>query len=286
MDFKHRTMWVLGATLGTGLLQPVVVCSQGLDPTGLSEQVERLHAGQETLRKQLQSLQGQLQEIRSLLQARPSEPAAAPQPSLPAELMTADAPFMGSPDAPLTIVEFSDFQCHFCARHWRQTYGQLDREYISLGKVRYVFRHFPLESIHAQALKAGEAAECAAAQGKFWEMHDRLFANQQALMPADLVEHAEALSLDETRFAACLAGEMTARVRADLAIGRQAGVTATPHFFVGVTIPGGKIKVVHKVSGAMPFATFKSTIERLLANPDAWRASGGSPQGVNNENKE
>ena len=142
MDFKHRTMWVLGATLGTGLLQPVVVCSQGLDPTGLSEQVERLHAGQETLRKQLQSLQGQLQEIRSLLQARPSEPAAAPQPSLPAELMTADAPFMGSPDAPLTIVEFSDFQCHFCARHWRQTYGQLDREYISLGKVRYVFRHF------------------------------------------------------------------------------------------------------------------------------------------------
>ena len=163
-------------------------------------------------------------------------------------------------------VEFSDFQCPFCQRHWQQTYGQLDRDYIATGKVRYVFRHFPLERIHPQALKAGEAAECAAAQGKFWEMHDRLFLNQQALMPADLVKHAEALGLDETQFTSCLDGQMTARVRADLAMGAQAGVTATPNFFVGVTIPGGKIKVLQKLSGALPFATFKSTFDGLLAS--------------------
>ena len=171
------------------------IAAQEPDLTGLPAQVEKLNAGQEALRKELQAMQRQLQQITSLLKARPAQPAAAPQPPLPAELVTDGAPFKGSPDAPLTIVEFSDFQCPFCRRHWQQTYGQLDRDYISTGKVRYVFRHFPLERIHPQALKASEATECAAAQGKFWEMHDRLFANQQALMPADLVKHAQALGL-------------------------------------------------------------------------------------------
>lgn len=212
-------------------------------------------------------MQQQLQEITKLLQARPAQPAVAPQPPLPAELVTDGAPFKGSANAPLTIVEFSDFQCPFCGRHFQQTYGQLDKEYISTGKVRYVFRHFPLERIHPQAFKAGEAAECATAQGKFWEMHDRLFANQQALMPADLLKHAQALGLDEARFTTCLAGQMTARVRADLALGAQAGVTATPNFFLGVPMPGGKIKVLRKLNGAVPFATFKSAIDALLANP-------------------
>ena len=269
MNVTHRTVWTLAAALGVGLLQPVAVRAQGPDLTGLPEQVEKLNAGQEALRKQLQTMQRQLQEIRSLLQARPAQPAAALQAPLPAELLTDGAPFKGAPDAPLTIVEFSDFQCPFCRRHWQQTYGQLDRDYISTGKVRYVFRHFPLERIHPQALKASEAAECAAAQCKFWEMHDRLFANQQALMPADLAKHAQAIGLDETRFAACLAGQMTARVRADLAMGTQAGVRATPNFFVGTTMPGGKIKVIRKLNGALPYARFKTTIDGLLASEAA-----------------
>ena len=267
MNFTRRTVWVLAAALGAGLFQPMSVRGQEPDLADLTEQVEKLNAGQEALRKELQAMQRQLQEITSLLKARPAQPAAAPQPPLPAELATDGAPFKGSPDAPLTIVEFSDFQCPFCRRHWQQTYGQLTREYIATGKVRYVFRHFPLENIHAQALKAGEAAECAAAQGKFWEMRDRLFANQRTLMPDTFIEHAQALGLDETQFTACLAGQMTARVRSDLTMGAQAGVRATPSFFFGVTMPGGKIKVMRKLSGALPFATFKSTIDGLLANP-------------------
>ena len=268
MNFTHRTVWTLAAALSVGLLQPVAVPAQGPDLTGLQTQVEKLNAGQDALRKELQAMQRQLQEIRTLLQARPAQPAAAAaQPPLPAELMTEGAPFKGSPNAPLTIVEFSDFQCPFCGRHWQQTYGQLDKEYISTGKVRYVFRHFPLEGIHPQAFKAGEAAECAAAQGKFWEMHDRLFVNQQALMPADLVTHAQAIGLDGTRFATCFAGQMAGRVRADLAMGTQAGVGSTPSFFVGVSMLGGKIKVLRKLNGALPFATFKSTIDGLLASP-------------------
>ena len=261
MDGMHRLGWALVIALAAGAGPSVA--AQGPDAAGLREQIEKLSAGQETLRKELQAMQRQLQEIRSLL-ARPAQPAAAPQPPLPAELLTDGAPFKGSPDAPLTIVEFSDFECPFCGRHWRQTHQQLDRDYIATGKVRYVFRHFPLERIHPQALKAGEAAECAAAQGKFWEMHDRLFENQHALSPADLARHAQALGLDETRFSQCSAGEMTARVRADLAMGQQAGVGGTPNFFVGTTMPGGKVKVMKKLSGALPIATFKSTIDGLL----------------------
>ena len=98
-------------------------------------------------------------------------------------------------------------------------------------------------------------------------MHDRLFANQRALMPADLMVHAQAIGLDRARFGACLAGQMTARVRADLALGTQAGVGSTPSFFVGTLVPGGKIKVLRKLSGALPFATFKTTIDGLLATP-------------------
>ena len=102
MSFTHRTVWALAAALGAGLLQPVAVRGQGPDLTGLPEQVEKLNAGQEALRKELQAMQRQLQEITSLLEARPAQPAAAPQPPLPVELVTDGAPFKGSPDAPLS----------------------------------------------------------------------------------------------------------------------------------------------------------------------------------------
>ncbi len=267
MNFTQSLGLTLVVALAMGAVAPVATRAQGPDQAGLQEQVEKLNAGQDALRREIQAMQKQLQEIRTLLQARPAQPAAAPQAPLPAELQTDGAPFKGSPNAPVTIVEFSDFQCPFCGRHFQQTYGQLDKEYIATGKVRYVFRHYPLERIHPQAVKASEAAECAGAQGKFWEMHDRLFANQKALMPPDLLTHALALDLDQARFTTCFAGQMTARVRADLALGSQAGVTATPNFFLGVPMPGGKIKVMRKLNGAVPFATFKSAIDSLLASP-------------------
>ena len=248
----------------------IAVRAQEGGQSGLQQQVEKLNAGQEALRKEILAMQKQLQEIRTLLQARPAAPAPAPQPPLPAELSIQDAPIKGSANAPVTIVEFSDFQCPFCGRHFNQTMGLLDKEYISTGKVKYVFRHFPLERIHPQAFKASEAAECASAQGKFWEMHDHLFANQQMLTQPDLLKHGEAVGLDTAKFASCLTPGTTAtRIRGDLALGSQAGVTATPNFFLGTTIPGGKIKVVRKLNGAVPFATFKAAIDALLASPPA-----------------
>jgi protein-disulfide isomerase len=101
------------------------------------------------------------------------------------------APSMGNGDAKVTLIEFSDYQCSFCGRHFSQTLPRLMTEYVKTGKVKYVLRDFPLEPIHPLAFKAAEAARCASDQGKYWEMHDRLFSNQQALGPKDLPRHAE-----------------------------------------------------------------------------------------------
>jgi hypothetical protein len=100
--------------------------------------------------------------------------------ALDAVVAIGDAPVKGNPNAKLTLIEFSDYQCPFCRRHAENTLPSLDKEYIATGKVRYVFHDFPLEAIHPQAFKAAEAAHCAGEQQKYWEMHGRLFANQQA----------------------------------------------------------------------------------------------------------
>jgi len=124
---------------------------------------------------------------------------------------------------------------------------------------------FPLESMHKFAFKAAEAARCAGEQGKFWEMHDRLFANQTSLEPAK--PHAEAIGLDVAKFEGCLsAGKYAEAVRKDAAEGAKAGVTGTPLFFLAYTDPtSSKVKTVVRLSGAQPYATFKAQIDQLLA---------------------
>ena len=145
----------------------------------------------------------------------------------------------------------------------------MEQDYIKTGKVKYVALDFPLESIHKNAFKAAEAAQCAGAQGKYWEMHARLFANQGALGPNDLPAHAEALGLDKTAFHTCLeSGRYAAAIRKDLAAGQQAGVTGTPSFFFGVTEPNdAKVKALRQLTGAQPYAAFQAAINSLLSEP-------------------
>lgn len=129
-------------------------------------------------------------------------------------------------------------------------------------------RDFPLESIHPQAFKAAEAAHCAGDQGKYWEMYERLFANQRALGPSDLPGHAGALGLDLAAFQGCLdGGKHAARVRRGLDDGQKAGVRGTPTFFLGV-VDGGdaKVRVLRVIRGAQPFAAFKAAIDAALAD--------------------
>jgi len=144
---------------------------------------------------------------------------------------------------------------------------QIEKDYISAGKVKYVVKDFPLEAIHKNAFKAAEATHCADEQGKFWEMSERLFANPQKLNPPDLLGYAEAVGMDASKFQQCLdSGKYAARVRKDMGDGQQAGVTGTPAFFLGVTDPkDGKIKALRTIKGAQQYAGFKEAIDGLLA---------------------
>lgn len=169
----------------------------------------------------------------------------------PRAQVAAEGPSKGPADAPVTIVEFSDFQCPYCAKA-RQTVDQVMASYA--GKVRLVFRQFPLP-FHDKAPKAAEAALCANEQGKFWEMHDRLFEGQDKLGADDLKATAKALGLDAAKFDSCLGSDkFAAQVQADTKAGKEAGVTGTPAFFIN-----GRM-----LSGAQPYEKFREVVEEEL----------------------
>jgi protein-disulfide isomerase len=239
----------------------------------LKREIEALKTGQLTIQKDLAEiknllLQKELQAMREQLQGRPAQAQA---PSVPAPetqtIVSIDgAMTKGDKNAKLTLVEFTDFQCPFCARHQRDTMPQIENEYIKTGKVRYVLRDFPLESIHPQAFKGHEAANCAAEQNKFWEMHEKLFANQRAMTPKDVTGYAEAMGLDMGKFQSCLdTGKYAAKVRKDLTDAQKYGATGTPTFFIGLTDPkSSDIKAVRKIVGAQSYAAFKDAFDTLL----------------------
>ena len=212
------------------------------------------------------ALQKEVAELKNLVQ-RPAAPAAAPVPrAIGATVSLAGAPYRGRADAPLTLIEFSDFQCPFCARHVRETMPQLENEYISTGKLKYVFRHMPIESLHPNAFKAAEAAACANETGNFWPLHDRLFANQTTLAANLLPGHATAVGLDGAAIQQCVAsGKHTMTIRKDLNDGAALGINGTPAFVLGRTIAGSQtIKVDAFIYGAQTYASFKFEIDKLL----------------------
>lgn len=174
------------------------------------------------------------------------------EPAKPRKQVEAKGPARGPENAKVTIVEFSDFQCPFCSRA-HDTVEEVMTAYA--GKVRLVFRQFPLD-FHQQAPKASEAALCAGEQQKFWEYHTALFKNQQKLMPEDLKAHATALGLDAAKFNECLdSGKNAKVVLEDIAAGKKVGVTGTPAFFINGVM----------LSGAQPLEEFKKVIDAELA---------------------
>jgi protein-disulfide isomerase len=219
------------------------------------------------IRADLDIVKGQLAQVLRLLSQRPVQGAVAP--SGPVRASVADAPFLGRADAPVTVVEFSDYECPFCQRFFATTLPALKRDYIDAGKVRYVFRDYPLDQLHPQARKAAEAAHCAGEQGRFWEMHDLLFQNAKALAPPQLAEHARAVGVDGARFDECLvSGRHAARVERGLADGATAGVRGTPGFVIGRMKVGDVVEGT-PIRGAQPLETFRRIIDELLAQPEA-----------------
>jgi len=185
------------------------------------------------------------------------ERPTTPQQTIPAPKVLLDEPAKGAEDAPVTIIEFADFRCGFCLRHFVQTLPTLEEEYIATGKVRYVFRNFPILGV--QSRWAALAAECAHEQGYFWEYHDKLFAlaqEGQELLRSRLKSVAAELGLDSTQFESCLdSSKYLDEVQEDLAAGQGVGVTGTPAFLIN-----GQLLV-----GAHPIAKFRELIEQELA---------------------
>jgi protein-disulfide isomerase len=179
---------------------------------------------------------------------------------------TAGAPMRGAADAPLTLVDFGDYQCPYCAGYVRNTLPWIERDYVVTGRIKYVFRDFPVEALHKQAFKAHEAAKCAGDHGQYWPMHDLLFANQKALDRSTLVAHASALHLEPLTFQQCLdSGKHAAAIKKNVADGQAAGITATPTFMLGLTEPDRTtIKVLRVIRGAQPYEQFKEAIDTVL----------------------
>jgi len=175
------------------------------------------------------------------------------------------APSLGSSTAKVVVVEYSDFQCPYCGKFARETFATIEERYITPGKVRYAFRNFPLDEAHPKASKAAEAAECANQQGKFWEMHARLFTNQQALDPGDLLAHAKSVGVDESAFQKCLNGAAKAKIKKDFNEGLKADVGGTPTFLIGIAEKGEKVRVVKSLSGMQTTESFTAALDEVLA---------------------
>lgn len=192
-----------------------------------------------------------------LAQVRPEQDQnnAPKTPPPKAEVSVDDDPFLGNEEAPVTVIEFSDFECPFCKRFHNSTLDQLISDYVDTGKIKFVYRDFPLTSIHPNAQKAAEAAECADDQGKFWKMHDLLFDRSPALSEDKLTNYAEELGLNVEQFQDCLAsGKYADEVGKDFADGLAAGVNGTPTFFING----------ERLIGAQPFSAFQAIIDKQL----------------------
>lgn len=164
------------------------------------------------------------------------------------------SPYQGSDNAKVVMVEFTDFECPYCGDFARDTMPQLKANYIDTGKVKFVFKSFPIP-FHQYAFNASEAAECARDQGKFWEMYDKLYNNQNALTVPDMEVYAAQLGMNSSRFNQCLeSGAKAQVVQDDLDYGTQIGIDSTPTFYIND----------QKISGDASYDTFKQAIDSAL----------------------
>jgi len=228
------------------------------------------HAGAQAplTKEQGDAILQELKSIRQLLERQQQPPqraqgiGPAPAASDRVKVALGESYAIGAANAPVTMVAFVDYECPFCKRFDVQTYPQLKKQYIDTGRLRYVIRDLPLE-FHKRAMKAAEASYCAAEQGKFWEMRDKLIANSERLNAELLPGYAKELGIAEERFRGCLdSGKYVPRLQKSLDDARALGITGTPTFVIGKS--GGDTLEGVKVVGAQPYATFDSHIKGLL----------------------
>jgi len=199
--------------------------------------------------------------------AGPQNAAKRPDaPPLPTEpISIADRLAVGNQKAPVVVIEYSDYQCPFCERFERNTFTTLNDVYVKQGRVRWIYRHLPLESIHASAFTSAEAAECAAAQGRFAEYHRLLSRNRARLDPSSLSRYAQEADLDGSAFAECMKGDASGKVRADVQSASTFGINGTPSFLLGTLEADGRVRLRERLVGAVSLAEFQASIDKILS---------------------
>lgn len=209
--------------------------------------------------------------------AQPAQPQASAAPNAPApnptsgKVSTTDSPVLGDKNAKLTLVEFSDYECPFCKRHYDQVYSQIKKDYIDTGKVKLVYRNFPLSFHDPMATYEAKAALCARDQGgdsAYFKIHDEMFkqttSNGTGLSKDKVKQIATDLGLNGDNLSSCAdSDKFKEKVAKDIADGTAGGVSGTPSFFVGKSDPSGTING-QLIVGAQPYSAFQSAIDPLL----------------------
>lgn len=210
----------------------------------------------------------ELRAIRQLLQEQNTRGSKKPRAPEYVDMKIEGRPYLGSDDAPIVIVEFTDYQCPFCQRFHNDTFPKLKENYIDTGKVRFVSMDLPL-GFHANANAAANAAKCAGDQGKFWELRDIMIDNFRKLELADIDSYARDLRLDMTAFASCMEQKThQGSIDADLAAAKKVGITGTPTFLVAASTDTDKVKG-RKIVGAQRYEAFEGVMKTELAKQKA-----------------
>jgi protein-disulfide isomerase len=254
-------IWLLSLTL----LQPGNARGQSRDREDQThDDFLILQQRLDALQAQQQQLLDQLNEMKRLL---PTFTSPRPNPQLPTTLNIRGEDFRGDSPARVVIVEYSDFECPYCRKYERETSPQILESYIKTGKVKLFYRDLPGPT-HPHAMSAARAARCAGEQGKYWEMHDSLYAKQTGLSDPALVDRAQKLELDATKFTECLSGKKYAdELQNNVAEAEKMGIDGTPTFFLGtIGSDDDVVSISKKIDGARPYQAFQSILDELLAS--------------------
>jgi protein-disulfide isomerase len=216
-------------------------------------------------RQQADDILNELRQIRQLLEKQQPRVPAGPQaePFAKAKVSVGNQPALGSKDAPLTIVEFTDYQCPFCQRFHTTTFPELKKNYIDTGKVRFYSRDLPLD-FHANAMRAAQAARCAAEQGPdyFWKLRDTMATNPDRLAMDDILGSAASVKLDVNAFKSCVeSGKYKSAIQGDTAEAARIGAEGTPSFVIGRTTPDGVDGEL--IVGAQPYPVFDLKLKQF-----------------------
>jgi protein-disulfide isomerase len=254
MRIKIVTLLFLSFALGlAGYAQSGTKDQPQNDVSALRTDIKALQAEQ-------QQILSRLDEVKEILQSMNNQPPPVSSLSVRGEM------FRGDSAARVAIIEYADFECPYCGEYERETFPQILSDYIATGKVKYFYRDLPLP-MHGRAMPAARAARCAGEQGKYWEMHDSLFARQTALSAPALLDRAQTLGLDTAKFTECQSSDKyTEDIQKSVSEAQRMGVEGTPTFFLGVVEPSGDVTIEKRFQGTAPFDVFKSSLDALLAS--------------------